>query len=57
MFMGDIMIMRAGLLKDTFPAHEHNFFEIIIFTEGTGVFLADNKKITFSPGQCVRTSV
>ncbi len=45
--------MNIGIIKEYSPLHSHKCFEIVVFTQGSGFFIADNQRIPFSPGTVV----
>lgn len=47
------MNINIGALKNTFPIHEHNFYEIIICTEGEGYLQTETKKIPVTNGTII----
>lgn len=47
------MNVNIGTLKDYYPEHKHKYYEIIIYTRGTGFLKTDDCQIPFSPGTIV----
>lgn len=47
------MDINIGYLKHGSPWHEHKFYEIIIYTQGFGIFKSKNLQIPFSPGTII----
>lgn len=45
-----IEIGRSKKLHYSFPEHQHGFWEILLNTNGNGVFLAEGKEYEFHPG-------
>lgn len=42
-----------NIVKEVSPPHQHKNYEIIIYTKGSGTFIADEKKIPVSAGKII----
>ena len=47
------MDVDIGSLSGYYPEHKHKYYEIIAYTKGEGVLLAEGQKFPFSPGTIV----
>jgi len=47
------MNVNIGCLKNYCPEHKHKYFEIIVYTKGSGFLKANNRQIPFSPGTII----
>lgn len=53
MVSGDIMSYLINLIKDEVPPHKHKNYEIIVYTNGSGLFHSTGKDIEVSPGKII----
>ncbi len=47
------MTINIGSLKNIYPEHRHGFYEIIIYTAGTGYLKTDKGDLPFRPGTII----
>ncbi|MBO5908015.1 MAG: AraC family transcriptional regulator [Clostridia bacterium] len=47
------MNINVGFLDKERPKHKHKFYEILIYTDGSGVLSLNDVKVPFSPGTIV----
>lgn len=50
---GDVMDIKTGRIKRNSPEHKHRFYEIIIYTDGTGCFSLNDLSLPVSKGTII----